>query len=131
MKATDDQLHSWRGSGKTYQVIAAEIATWAASKERGTALPSNDEFGRDLRVVVGPDTYRRARRFLVAQGRADQRRLSDGRVSCGRQRDADRHGRGSSEGTSDQDFAAWQPALWLPPCRKPRTTNQPVKQDEV
>jgi hypothetical protein len=66
--ATDVQMRSWRGSGKEYQVIAAVIAQWAAGKERGTALPSNEEFGRDLDFVAGPDTYRRAKVFLVTQG---------------------------------------------------------------
>jgi hypothetical protein len=44
------------------------IAQWAAGKERGTAPPSNDEFGRDLGFVASPDTYRRAKVFLVIQG---------------------------------------------------------------
>ncbi len=66
--ATDAQLRSWLGSGKRYQLIAAEMARWAAGKERGTALPDNSEFGRDLDVTVSVDTYWRAKRFLVTQG---------------------------------------------------------------
>jgi hypothetical protein len=62
------RIRSWLGSGKPYQLLAAEIAAWAAGKERGTALPDNSEFGRDLDVTVGPTTYRRAKQFLVAQG---------------------------------------------------------------
>ena len=68
MKATDDQIRAWKGSGKEYQIIAAGIAQWAADKERGTALLSNEEFGRDLDFVASPRTYSRAKTFLVAQG---------------------------------------------------------------
>jgi hypothetical protein len=45
VKATDAQVTSWRGSGKTYQKIAAEIAEWASAQERGTVLSDNDVFG--------------------------------------------------------------------------------------
>jgi hypothetical protein len=62
------RLRGWLGSGKPYQQIAAEIAAWAAGKERGTVLPDDSEFGRDLDVMVGPSTYGRAKRFLVTQG---------------------------------------------------------------
>jgi hypothetical protein len=65
---TDAQISSWRATGHPYKLIAAEIATWARVKERGTALPDNSEFGRDLDVTVSPKTYRRAKTFLVAQG---------------------------------------------------------------
>jgi hypothetical protein len=68
MTATDVQLRSWLGSGKQYQVIAATIAKWATGKERGTALPDNDEIGRHLDFVASPHTYRRAKVFLVTQG---------------------------------------------------------------
>ena len=68
MTATDAQLRSWLGSGKRYQVIAATIAKWATGKERGTALPDNDEIGRHLDFVASPHTYHRAKRFLVTQG---------------------------------------------------------------
>src|SRR5258708_22399606 len=68
MTVTDAQLRSWRGSGKRYQVIAATIAKWATGKERGTALPDDDEIGRHLDFVASPHTYWRAQGFLVTQG---------------------------------------------------------------
>lgn len=49
-----------------YKLLAAEMAEWADGKERGTVLPDNSVFGRDLDVVVGPSTYQRAKRFLAA-----------------------------------------------------------------
>jgi hypothetical protein len=67
-KATDAQVGAWRASGKTYQVIAAEIAVWARGKERGTVLPDDQVFGRQLNIDTSPSTYRRAKMFLVAQG---------------------------------------------------------------
>jgi hypothetical protein len=68
MTATDAQVRSWLGSGKQYQIIAAGIANWATGKERGTALPDDDEIGRRLDFVASDSTYRRAKVFLVTQG---------------------------------------------------------------
>lgn len=68
MKATDAQVASWRGSGKSYQKIAAEIAEWASAQERGTVLPGNDVFGRKVGVEASPSTYKRAKQFLVTHG---------------------------------------------------------------
>ena len=68
MKATDAQVTSWRGSGKTYQRIAAEIAEWARAQERGSVLPDNEVFGRKADVEASPSTYKRAKQFLVAHG---------------------------------------------------------------
>jgi hypothetical protein len=65
---TDAQVSSWRASGKSYQVIAAEIAVWARGKERGTVLPDNEAFGRRLSIDASPSTYRRAKLYLVALG---------------------------------------------------------------
>lgn len=68
VRPTPEQVRSWRYTGHPYKLIAAEMAEWAAGKERGTALPGDEAFGRDLDITVSRDTYRRARRFLVAQG---------------------------------------------------------------
>lgn len=68
MNATDAQVTSWRGSGKTYQRIAAEIAEWARAQERGSVLPGNEVFGRKADVEASPSTYRRAKQFLVSHG---------------------------------------------------------------
>jgi len=65
---TDARLSSWRASGKTYQIIAAEIGEWARGKERGTVLPDNAVFGRQLGIDASPSTYKRAKMLLVAQG---------------------------------------------------------------
>lgn len=67
-RVTDAQVSSWRASGKAYQVIAAEIAVWARGRERGTVLPDNEVFGRQLSIDASPSTYRRAKMHLVALG---------------------------------------------------------------
>jgi hypothetical protein len=67
-RVTDAQIRAWQGTGHSYKLIAAEMAEWARGKERGTALPDNSKFGRDLDVAVSVDTYRQAKRFLVAAG---------------------------------------------------------------
>jgi len=46
VNATEAQVMSWRGSGKAFQKIAAEIAEWARAQERGSVLPDNEVFGR-------------------------------------------------------------------------------------
>ena len=33
MKATDDQVRAWRGTGYAYKLIAAAMAEWAADKK--------------------------------------------------------------------------------------------------
>jgi hypothetical protein len=71
VKATDVRVASWRGSGKTYQKIAAEIAVWAQAQERGAVLPDNEVFGRKAGVEASPSTYKRAKQFLVARGVLD------------------------------------------------------------
>jgi hypothetical protein len=63
-KPTPEQVKAWRGTGHTYELVAAEIAEWAEGKERGTILPDNEFFGIDASV----STYRRAKRFLAVQG---------------------------------------------------------------
>jgi hypothetical protein len=67
-KPTEAQIRAWRDTGHLYKLIAAEMAEWAAGKERGTALPDNDQFGRDLDDTASPSTCQRAKRFLVRQG---------------------------------------------------------------
>jgi hypothetical protein len=57
VKATDPQVASWRGSGKTYQRIAAEIAEWARAQERGSVLPDNEVFARKADVEASPSTF--------------------------------------------------------------------------
>jgi hypothetical protein len=42
-KATEAQIRAWRDTGHPYKLLAAEIAERAADKERGTALPDNDQ----------------------------------------------------------------------------------------
>jgi hypothetical protein len=68
VNATDAQVTSWRGSGKAYQKIAAEIAEWARGQERGSVLPDNEVFGRKADVEASPSTYKRAKQFLVTHG---------------------------------------------------------------
>lgn len=68
MKATYAQVTSWRGSGKTYQMIAAEMAEWARAQERESVLPDNEVFARKADVEASPSTYKRAKQFLVTHG---------------------------------------------------------------
>jgi hypothetical protein len=64
----DAQLRSWRATGYPYKLIAAEMAEWATGKERGSVLPADDEFGRDLDRVVGPRPFLRAKHLLERHG---------------------------------------------------------------
>jgi hypothetical protein len=48
--------------------IAAVIAIWARGRERGTSLPSNAEFGRELDFVPSPSSYKRAKNLLARVG---------------------------------------------------------------
>lgn len=68
MNATDAQVTSWRDSGKAYLKIAAEIAVWARTQERGSVLPENEVFGRKADVEASPSTYKRAKQFLMTHG---------------------------------------------------------------
>jgi deferrochelatase/peroxidase EfeB len=68
VSATEAQVTSWRGSGMAYQKIAAEIAEWARTQERGSVLPDNEVFGRKADVEASPSTYTRAKQFLVTHG---------------------------------------------------------------
>jgi hypothetical protein len=68
VNATDAQVTAWRGSGKAYEKIAAEIAEWARGQERGSVLPDNEVFGRKADAEASPSTYRRAKQFLVTHG---------------------------------------------------------------
>ena len=49
--ASDAQVSEWQASNRMDHQIAAVIAIWAPGKERGTSLPSNAEFGRELDLV--------------------------------------------------------------------------------
>lgn len=65
----DELLGTWRLSGHPYKVIAAEIATWAKTQERGTAVPPESFFEPKLDFVVtsaGP--WIRAKRLLEQHG---------------------------------------------------------------
>jgi hypothetical protein len=68
VQISEVQLRSWRATGYPYKLIAAEIAEWAAGKERGTALPDDAEFGRGLDRVVGPRPFLRAKHLLERHG---------------------------------------------------------------
>ncbi len=68
VEITAAQLSSWRATGHPYKVIAAEIATWAADQERGTVLPVNHVFGRNLGIEASGSTFTRAKRLLVTHG---------------------------------------------------------------
>ena len=63
-KPTAEQIAAWRYPGHPYKLIAAAIAEWAAGRERGTVLPDDEFFG----IEASGSTYKRAKRFLVAQG---------------------------------------------------------------
>jgi hypothetical protein len=66
--ASDAQVSEWQASNRMDHQIAAVIATWARGKERGTSLPSNAEFGRELDFVPSPSSYKRAKNLLVRLG---------------------------------------------------------------
>jgi hypothetical protein len=68
VEISDFQLPSWRATRYPYKLIAAEIAEWAAGKERGTVLPNDAEFGRALDRVVGPRPFLRAKHLLERHG---------------------------------------------------------------
>jgi hypothetical protein len=68
MNVTAHQLRTWKASSKRYQVIAAAIAEWACEQERGTALPGNYVFTRNLDFEPSIGTIQRAKRFLADQG---------------------------------------------------------------
>ena len=65
----DELLGTWRLSGHPYKVIAAEIATWAQTQEKGTPVPPESFFAGNLDFVVtsvGP--WVRAKRLLEQHG---------------------------------------------------------------
>lgn len=62
------KLREWREDGAVYKKIAAMMAEWAAGKERGTVLPGNAFFARDLDVQAVPRTFYAARKLLVREG---------------------------------------------------------------
>ena len=66
--ASDAQVSEWQASNRMDHQIAAVIAIWARGKERGTSLPSNAEFERELDFVPSPSSYKRAKNLLVRLG---------------------------------------------------------------
>ena len=61
-------IAQWRGTGHPYKLAAAEMAEWALTQERGTALPDGDFFAGDLPIVTSGSTWKRARTLLVTAG---------------------------------------------------------------
>jgi hypothetical protein len=66
--ASDAQVSEWQASARMHHQIAAVIAIWARGKERGTSLPPNAAFERELDFVPSPSTHRRAKKLLVRVG---------------------------------------------------------------
>jgi hypothetical protein len=100
VQISEVQLRSWRATGYPYKLIAAEIAEWAAGKERGTALPDDAGFGRGLDRVVGPRPFLRAKHLLERHGvlerhggRSTTARSTSRKEAGLRARRARRHGR--------------------------------------
>jgi hypothetical protein len=67
-EARETLIKEWRATGYPYKVIAAEIAEWAAGRERGTVPPDDLYFEMRHGIEASASTYRRAKRFLVTQG---------------------------------------------------------------
>jgi hypothetical protein len=65
---TDALIAEWRGTRYPYKVVAAQIAEWALTQERGTALPGNEFFAGDLSIVASASTWNRAKVFLETAG---------------------------------------------------------------
>jgi hypothetical protein len=68
VEINDTQIAEWRATNHPYKVIAAEMAEWALTQERGTELPANDFFAGDLPIVASPSVWKRAKQFLKACG---------------------------------------------------------------
>jgi hypothetical protein len=66
--ASDAQVREWQASSRMDHQIAAAIAIWARGKERGTALPPDAEFGRELDFSASPSSYTRAKKLLAGLG---------------------------------------------------------------
>jgi hypothetical protein len=66
--ASDAQVSEWQASNRMDHQIAAVIAIWARGKERGTSLPANAEFERQLDFVASPSSFKRAKDLLVRSG---------------------------------------------------------------
>jgi hypothetical protein len=66
--ASDAQVSEWQASTRMDHQIAAVIARWARDKEKGTALPPNAEFERELDFVPSSSSYTRAKKLLVRVG---------------------------------------------------------------
>jgi len=61
---SNTQLREWKATNHPYKLIAAAVAEWAASQERGTALPDDEYF----RIEASPSTYKRAKKLLQTHG---------------------------------------------------------------
>lgn len=68
VEVNDTQIAEWRSTGHPYKVIAATMAEWALTQERGRELPANDFFAGDLGIVASASVWKRARQFLEACG---------------------------------------------------------------
>jgi hypothetical protein len=66
--ASDAQVSEWQASNRMDHQMAASIAIWARGKERGTSLPSNAEFERELDFVPSPSSFTRAKDLLAGLG---------------------------------------------------------------
>jgi hypothetical protein len=62
------QIAEWRATRYPYKRIAAAIAEWAITQERGTLLPGNEFFAGNLDFVASVGTWKNARAFLAATG---------------------------------------------------------------
>jgi hypothetical protein len=64
MKISNTQLREWKATNYPYKLIAAVVAEWAASQERGSVLPDDEYF----RIEASPTTYQRAKKLLQTHG---------------------------------------------------------------
>lgn len=68
LEVNDAQIAEWRSAGHPYKVIAAEIAEWALEQDRGTPLPGNDCFARNLPITASATPWKRAKVLLESIG---------------------------------------------------------------
>jgi hypothetical protein len=68
LEVNDTQIAEWRNTGHPYKVIAAAMAEWALTQERGTLLPDNGFFAGDLPIVASASVWKRSKAFLEAVG---------------------------------------------------------------
>lgn len=68
VSASDAQVSEWQASNRMDHQIAAVIAIWARDKERGTSLPTDAEFERELDFVPSSGSCKRAKNLLARLG---------------------------------------------------------------